>query len=155
MVQQYIERNKKSMNSTKFYDYYDKFRTLRMVSFVALFMVPFLHKFHAFIDVLWLRMGIYNKIFSVITKVSVDQLICMPPMMTLFTFYMKRMEGYSINEYISYYNNIYWDLWIESWSVWTPGHCVTYSLPFKYRTIWCDILRVYFGTRMSYHGNRH
>ena len=125
-----------------------------MISFMACFHVPYLHYFHKFMDIRVMQMGITHPQIAVITKVLLDQGIAAPIYAAFFLFTTTMMEGISVSDAKQRMQANWWDMLTTCWMVWGPGHCITYSLPFKYRSIWCDCVRVYWGTLMSYYANR-
>ena len=135
-------------------DKYDKIRTLRMITFMAFFHVPYLHFWHLFLDARMLRYGITHPTFAVIAKVSVDQFISAPPYILWFLFATSMLEGKTVNEAKIRINENYKLMLFNCWKLWMPAHCITFSLPFRFRSVFCDCVRVYWGTLMSYYSNR-
>ena len=158
-IQQYIEfkaiQKKLTNNTISFWkEHYSIPRLLRMVAFMAFFHVPYLHFFHLFLDARILRLGIKHPTVAVIAKVSIDQFIAAPPYMVWFLFMTSTLEGNTFDDTKKSIKHNWWPMLYNCWKIWMPGHCVTYSLPFKYRSVWCDCVRVYWGTMMSYYANR-
>eukprot|EP01084_Bolivina_argentea_P126731 224320_1 len=135
--------------------HYDKIRTLRMCTFMALFQVPYLHFWHKFLDVRILKIGIKQPAAAVITKVSIDQFIATPPYIIWFLFATSCLEGLTMDKVGKRIETNWKPMMLTCWKLWIPAHCVTFSLPFKYRSLFCDCIRIYWGTLMSYYSNRN
>ena len=158
-IQQYIEyralKRKPGNDQLLFWkQHHDIPRLMRMITFMALFHVPYLHFFHLFLDARILRLGIKHPTAAVIAKVSIDQLVAAPPYMAWFLLASSTLEGKSWNDTKQTIKTNWWPMLYNCWFIWVPGHCVTYSLPFKYRSVWCDFVRVFWGLRMSYFANK-
>ena len=158
-IQQYIEfralKRKTGNDQLLFWkQHHDNPRLMRMITFMAFFHVPYLHFFHMLLDVRILRLGIKHPTLAVITKVAIDQFIAAPPYWAWFLLATSTLEGKSWHESKQGIITNWWPMMYNCWFIWIPAHMCTYSLPFKYRSVWCDFIRVLWGLRLSYFANK-
>ena len=112
-------------------------------------------KRHRLLDIRVARMGIHNKNYAVLSKVMIDQLIITPPYLAFYITVNTMLEKNRIqmSDISNKLTKNYYNLLISCYQIWPIAHLITFSLPFKYRTVFCDIVRFYWGMRMSQYGN--
>ena len=156
-----IEKTTNSSRNIKFFvDGYDAKRTLRMVIFMSLAHVTYLHFYWRYLDRQVGKMNFQQLQWrgqsqvAVTVKVLVDQLVACPPYMAWMLYANAVLEGKKWPEIKLHLENNYWDFLLTAWSIWFPAHFVTYNLSFRFRQMFVDVVRIYFGTRISYYTNR-
>lgn len=171
MVQQYVEfrptrdwtliDDKGNSKALKFWhDVYDPKRTFRMVLFMSIAHVTFLHFYWRYLDRIVGKMDFQQLQWrgqsqvAVTVKVLLDQTVACPPYMVWMLFANAALEGKSWQEIKVHLEKNYWDFLLTAWSIWFPAHFITYNLSFRYRQMFVDVVRIYFGTRISYYANR-
>lgn len=161
VIQQYVEyrssRSELHLNENtpnpSFQQKYNYIRTLRMGLFYTTINGPFLHFWHMSLDRIVLGLGIKHYAKSVVLKVIIDQFMMQPCYTMFFLFTLSLMEGLSFDDIYRRCRTQYFPLVFISWKFWIPMHFITFSLPFKYRALFCDVMRIYWGTVLSYYAN--
>lgn len=80
-----------------------------------------------------------------ITNAILDPCFFFPTFYTLKeALHEERLDAAVVTTALSNYHSNYWTDWLNSWSVWLPGHLVTYGLvPVRWRMPW--VASVSFG----------
>ena len=129
---------------------WDATRTARLTAFAVAVHAPFLHCYHPFVErSVWPRFDIR----STPLKCALDQVFVAPVFTTVFLSYAALAEGLGGAGVAARLESQLLPLWFDSACVWGPAHLVTFNLPIPVRVLWQDVVRLYFGSRMSLRAN--
>ncbi len=129
---------------------WDVARTARIMSFAVFVHAPFLHFFHRRLDAVF---GTVRGMSTTAKKVFVDQVLVTPPFFAFFLSYDTLLAGKGLQGVQERLTRSWWPLLQDCWKLWPFAHIITFNLPFQWRVLFCDIVRVYFGTVMSLRAN--
>ena len=130
---------------------WDAERTARQVGFAVALHAPFLHAYHPRLERFfapWARLrGI------TVVKTVFDQLLIAPPFLAVFLTVTTLAEGRAPADAGRRLEQQLFPLWQDSVCTWGLAHLVTFNLPVRFRVLWHDVVRLWFGTRMSLRSN--
>mmetsp|Transcript_13056 Transcript_13056/g.42563 ORF Transcript_13056/g.42563 Transcript_13056/m.42563 type:complete len:185 (-) Transcript_13056:609-1163(-) len=124
----------------------DARRSLVFASFGALYQGGFQYvAFNYVLERFWRGTALRNVAMKVaLTNAILDPCFFFPTFYSLKEALANGPSATTVSTALSKYRANYWPDWVNSWTVWLPGHCVTYGLmPLHWRMPW--VAAVSFG----------